>query len=86
MTRQELVKEINLILEKYGHRLDEIEIKALNMAKETLEQEPKYGKWLDDNNSFNSFYANCSECGYQIDTHEERGYHNFCPYCGARME
>ena len=58
---------------------------ALDMAEKALEQEPKCGKWLDDNNSFNSFYANCSECGYQMDKHAERGYHNYCPYCGARM-
>ena len=40
------------------------------------------GEWIDENNSN---YANCSECGYQIDTHEERGYHNFCPHCGVDM-
>ena len=60
-------------------------VQFLNMAIEALEREPKRGKWLDDNNSFNSFYANCSECGYQMDKHAERGYHNYCPYCGARM-
>ena len=57
-------------------------VQFLNMAIEALEREPKRGKWLDDNNSF---YANCSECGYQMDKHAERGYHNYCPYCGARM-
>lgn len=56
---------------------------ALDEIIEALHQEPKRGHWLDNDNSF---YANCSECGYQMDTHEERGYHNFCPNCGARME
>ncbi len=40
------------------------------------------GEWIDENGTY---YANCSKCGYQMDTHEERGYHNFCPNCGADM-
>lgn len=40
------------------------------------------GEWVDENGTY---YANCSKCGYQMDTHEERGYHNFCPNCGADM-
>ena len=44
-----------------------------------------FGKWIDDNED-DSYYANCSCCGYQIDTHYERGYLNFCPNCGADMK
>ena len=40
------------------------------------------GEWIDEDGTY---YANCSKCGYQMDTHEERGYHNFCPNCGADM-
>ncbi len=82
MTRAEAVEVIN----EYGVLFPSDKQEALDMAIEALEQEPKCGKWVDDNNSFNLFYANCSECGYQMNTHEERGYHNFCPNCGARME
>lgn len=87
MTRQEAIARIKR--HKVVHKLYEPRAtyisEAFDMAIEALEREPKRGKWLDDNNSFNSFYANCSECGYQMDKHAERGYHNYCPYCGARM-
>lgn len=80
MTREQAIR---LLKGKAYVFYGEMQLKALGMAIEALEQEPKRGKWVDDDNSF---YANCSECGYQIDTHEERGYHNFCSNCGARME
>ena len=40
------------------------------------------GEWIDENGTY---YANCSKCGYQMDTHQERGYFRFCPSCGADM-
>lgn len=40
--------------------------------------------WVDDYNEYGDF-ANCSFCGFQIDVHENRGYYNFCPHCGACM-
>ena len=40
------------------------------------------GEWLDENGTY---YANCSKCGYQMDTHVERGYFRYCPNCGADM-
>lgn len=43
-------------------------------------EKPKTGEWIDEGGTY---YANCSKCGYQMDTHEERGYHNFCPNCGS---
>ena len=51
-------------------------IKALERAQ---------GEWINDSKE-DSYYANCSHCGYQIDTHYERGYLNYCPNCGAKME
>ena len=40
------------------------------------------GEWIDEDGTY---YANCSKCGYQMDTHQERGYFRYCPNCGARM-
>ena len=90
MTRQEAIDLLGRLLiycdpTDCPHNNCDKCVEAINMAGEALEQEQKIGHWIDDDNSFNSFYANCSECGYQINTHEERGYHNFCPNCGARM-
>ena len=51
--------------------------------------EPKVDAWIDDeeyNTEYGYYFAHCSECGYQMDVHENRGYHNFCPNCGAKME
>lgn len=48
--------------------------------------EPKRGEWVDDDEHVEYYWANCSVCGLQIDVHENRGYHNFCPNCGARMK
>ncbi len=50
-----------------------------------LKEERKAGKWIADNMGLDGYYANCSECGYQIDVHENRGYPNYCEYCGADM-
>lgn len=41
------------------------------------------GEWIDVKNI--PYLANCSNCGYQMDTHEEHGYFNYCPYCGTEM-
>ena len=40
------------------------------------------GEWIDEDGTY---YANCSNCGYQMDTHQERGYFAYCPNCGAEM-
>lgn len=47
--------------------------------------EPKKGKWKDSVLGMDGYYANCSECGYQIDVHKARGYPNYCEHCGADM-
>ena len=54
-------------------------IKALPSAQ----PERKKGKWVDCEDGY--YLANCSECGFQMDVHENRGYFNFCPNCGADM-
>lgn len=51
-------------------------------------EERKEGRWIDSdyiNLQLDTYFANCSKCGYQMDVHNNRGYFNFCPYCGARM-
>ena len=45
-----------------------------------------HGKWIDEDPAFAEYFANCSACGYEIDVHNERGYFNFCPNCGAKMD
>lgn len=45
-----------------------------------------HGKWIDEDPAFAEYFANCSVCGYEIDVHNERGYFNFCPNCGAKMD
>ena len=45
-----------------------------------------HGKWIDEDPTFAEYFANCSVCGYEIDVHNERGYFNFCPNCGAKMD
>lgn len=49
-----------------------------------------HAKWIDEEEEgediFNrSYNAHCSNCGMRIDTHELRGYYNYCPNCGAIM-
>lgn len=50
---------------------------------DNCELERPKGKWIDVKDI--PYLANCSNCGYQMDTHEEHGYFNYCPYCGADM-
>ena len=47
------------------------------------EKARKQGEWIDCKEF--PYLANCSNCGYQMDTHEEHGYFKFCPNCGADM-
>lgn len=66
----------------------EAEREAFDTAIEALKSESIFtadrprGKWIDEDGTY---YANCSKCGYQMDTHVERGYFRFCPNCGADM-
>lgn len=53
--------------------------------KELRDRRMKTGAWIDADMPI-GYYANCSECGYQIDVHENRGYPNYCEHCGARMD
>ena len=56
-----------------------------NMAIKALEQEPKTGHWkrisMDLYVQHATAYYQCSECGEKV-----IGEHNYCQFCGARME
>lgn len=57
---------------------------ALKRASRIVHDEIRpQGEWIDVKNI--PYLANCSNCGYQMDTHEEHGYFSYCPYCGADM-
>lgn len=48
----------------------------------------RHAKWIDDDEEYlrrGYQFANCSVCGFQMDVHENRGYYNYCPLCGAKM-
>lgn len=78
MTDKEAISNLNQI---YGFVSSEIQ-QSLDLAIKALEEKPQ-GEWIDCKDF--PYLANCSNCGYQMDTHEERGYFRFCPYCGADM-
>jgi len=55
-----------------------------------LEQEPKTGEWIKQNDDYYDWYE-CSECGYgsegeMLYSSEVDVRTNFCPYCGAKMD
>ena len=56
---------------------------ALDMAIKALEQEPKTGHWIYNDECHE--HGHCSECGYgRIDLVDGQP-HNFCRRCGAKM-
>lgn len=60
-----------------------------NLRSLPIIEERNEGRWRDTdyiNLQLDTYLANCSECGYQMDVHSNRGYFNFCPYCGAKMK
>ena len=90
--RQKAVKAIG---EEYIPRTDFERgmVSQLSCDKEKIKALPSadvapvvHGRWIDEDPAFAEYSANCSVCGYEIDVHDERGYFNFCPYCGAKMD
>lgn len=47
---------------------------------ETLEQEPRKGKWISKPHVYGVTY--CSECNFELKIDDT----NYCPNCGAEME
>ena len=84
MTREEAIKylEQHKHSNPCGRKVLEESNEAIDMAIEALKEHKSDGNWIDENDSY---YAHCSRCGYQIDTHIERGYLNYCPNCGKYM-
>lgn len=89
MTNKEAINTLNSLKDYYNDKnedsyvgFDDNDNEALDLAIKALER--PQGKWIDDSKE-DSYYANCSHCDYQIDTHYERGYLNYCPNCGADM-
>ena len=80
MTNQEAIeileRLIPILQRADGHSTTHLLIKiALNKAIEALEQEPKTGRWIyNQNGTFT-----CDNCGCK---HSKS---NFCPNCGADM-
>lgn len=62
----------------------------LNLAIKALEQEPKTGEWIKQNDDYFDWYE-CSECGYGSEGEMQYSSEydvrtNYCPHCGAKME
>lgn len=86
ISREKLKDDIAVLLERNDKLIDEW---LANCIDDVIDEQPtvdavKHGHWVDDNTNY--YYANCSICGYEIDIHVNRGYHNYCPNCGARMD
>lgn len=64
------------------------QIEALDMAIKALEQQPKTGKWIEEDVFDGELVYRCSECGepfwLENGTPKDNEY-NFCPKCGAKM-
>ena len=58
------------------------QLEVMLNAQKAISAERPRGEWIDENGTY---YANCSKCGYQMDTHQERGYFRYCPNCGSDM-
>jgi len=80
-----LIEKVYTMDDKHGVKLGENWLLDYEDIKDVIDNAPTVerpqGEWIDDDN----YYANCSCCGYQMDTHEEHGYFKFCPNCGAKM-
>lgn len=87
MTREEARRILNMTPQEL--RLNDVSVEdeeqARQMAIDAFLEEKPHGEWIDYQDEKYSYLANCSKCGYQMDTHEEHGYFNFCPNCGADM-
>ena len=58
-------------------------------SEPTIEAEPiRHGHWIFNEVLYAKYgdnFANCSECGYEIDVHYHHGYPKYCEECGAKM-
>ena len=75
---QDILKRLGVKDESYLLPAERVIVDLVKNANEST------ARWIDDD-SGSGYYANCSNCGYQIDVHENRGYYRFCPECGRKM-
>jgi len=75
----------------YEHLDDNAMAGALNAISEmpTIEPQRKKGTWIEQDDSWDGVYYECSACGEPWTTIDgtpwDNGMH-FCPNCGAEME
>lgn len=77
MTREEAIERLK---NHTQYRCGGVDLVAINMAIQALEQEPKTGHWVKKSQYGNDY---CSECDYEL---LMRGKPKFCPNCGTKME
>lgn len=79
----DLIDRIELMRQivEFGREIPKDQVIGVIARQEAVEVEERHkGEWIDEDGTY---YANCSKCGYQMDTHQERGYFRFCPNCGS---
>jgi hypothetical protein len=77
MTREEAIERLKNYTQ---YRCGGVDLVAINMAIQALEQVPKTGHWVKKSQYGNDY---CSECDYEL---LMRGKPKFCPNCGTKME
>ena len=79
MTREEAIERLKNYTQ---YRCGGVDLVAINMAIQALEQEPKTGHWIEEFNDIEGEVRfTCSSCGeYQLFETD------FCSDCGAKME
>ena len=96
MTYDEMIDVLKGLVFGTFDRTTAKEREALDMAIQTLEQEPKIGHWISHREHCENLgvipsglgaYKWCSNCDCSIDVKEwHRTDYNYCPNCGAKME
>lgn len=93
MTREEALERLKYIAREDDSHITTADIESLEMAIKALEQKPKTGRWiLNDNQGLQAvgfLTYHCSECGREIGSkyHGKISLLKKYPYChcGAKM-
>lgn len=89
MSRKEAIEILkDLWRTKYSTYLEADIRKALEMAIQALEQDPKTGHWIEQiDHEENCRTLICSNCDRPaLHDGDSIWKHKFCPHCGAEME
>lgn len=93
MTREEAIEILQGAIKKPNTK-DGYLGQAIDMAIETLEQEPRKGHWIESDygNMITQHRWYCSECGGMHNDPESGEWrevfdfkYDYCPLCGAKM-